>query len=458
MKKNDITYEYRVFTHRPIDVESMEVGRCTSKVIKELKEKDKISGRFFHTSDTDEWYFCWNGELQKLNLKGDANVNDALAEVEKLIADANAAVEEAKKTASEAQSAADAAKDAADNATAAVESIENKADKSEVESVSKAVEMKADKSAVDALSAKVDAIPSLDEYATKEFVGEEIGKINIPEVPTKVSAFENDANYLTEHQDISGKQDVIADLATIRANAELGATAIQEIPDTYATKTYVAEQIEGINIPTVPTNVSEFTNDAGYLTKDVADGYYAALGTTGSGNGVDKNYVDTELAKKQNIIDDIDDIRSKANSALQSIPEDYITSEELEGKGYLTEHQDISGKQDVITDLEDIRTKANSALQSIPDVYITDEELEGKGYLTAHQDISGKQDVISDLETIRSGAALGATALQASDLNGYLTEETLATSNVIAEINSQIAEINALLGDATALTNTILNA
>ena len=437
MKKNDITYEYRVFTHRPIDVESMEVGRCTSKVIKELKEKDKIAGRFFHTSDTDEWYFCWNGELQKLNLKGDANVNDALAEVEKLIADANAAVEDAKKTATEAKNAAAEAKTAADAASAAVESIENKADKSEVESVLKAVEMKADKSVVDTLSAKVDAIkvPSLDEYATKDFVSEEI-KTNIP---TKVSAFENDANYLTEHQDISGKQDVIADLETIRANAELGATAIQEIPDTYATKTYVAEQIDGINLP---TNVSEFTNDAGYLTKDVADGYYAALGTTGSGNSVDKNYVDTELAKKQNIIDDIDDIRTKANSALQSIPEDYITSEELEGKGYLTEHQDIAGKQYVIADLEDIRTKANSALQSIPDVYVTDEELEGKGYLTAHQDISGKQDVISDLETIRSGAAAGATALQAQVLDNYYT----------------IEQIDNLIGVAIEKTNTILNA
>lgn len=31
--------------------------------------------------------------------------------------------------------------------------------------------------------------------------------IEIPTVPTKVSAFENDAGYLTEHQDISGKED-----------------------------------------------------------------------------------------------------------------------------------------------------------------------------------------------------------------------------------------------------------
>lgn len=50
------------------------------------------------------------------------------------------------------------------------------------------------------------------------------------EIPTKVSAFENDAGYLTQHQDLSG----------------------------YALKT---------EIPTVPTNVSAFNNDAGYLTE-----------------------------------------------------------------------------------------------------------------------------------------------------------------------------------------------
>ena len=56
------------------------------------------------------------------------------------------------------------------------------------------------------------------------------------EIPTKVSAFENDAGYLTQHQDLSE----------------------------YALKT---------EIPTVPTNVSAFNNDAGYLTQhqDLSD-------------------------------------------------------------------------------------------------------------------------------------------------------------------------------------------
>ena len=434
MVKNDITYEYRVFTHRLVDIDSMQVGTCTSKIIKELKSKDKVDGRFFHTSDTDEWYFCWNGELQKLNLKGNSDVNAALAEVEKLIGEANTAVSEAKATAKAAADAAAEAKTAAESASAAVESIEGKADQSAVDAVEKAVELKADKTDVEALAA------------------------SIPTVPTKVSAFENDANYLTEHQDISGKQDKIDDLATIRANAELGATAIQEIPDTYATKEYVREQIEGINIPTVPTNVSEFTNDAGYLTKDVADGYYAALGTTGSGNGVDKNYVDTELAKKQDVINDLETIRSGAAAgatALQSVPEEYITETDLADKKFATIDQ-VNAKQDTIEDLETIRTNAElakTALQSVPEEYITETDLADKKFATIDQ-VNAKQDAISDLETIRSGAAAGATALQASDLNGYLT----ANSDVIVEINSKIAEINTLLGDATALTNTILNA
>jgi hypothetical protein len=217
----------------------MEVGKCTSKVIKELKQKDKVDGRFFHTSDTDEWFFCWGGKLQKLNLKGNADVNDALDEVRELINKAEVSVENENKTAEAANAAAESAQNAAKEANAAVESIGNKADKSYVEAVEKEVELKADKSVVDELSSKVDAIkiPSLEGYATEVFVGEEIAKIDIPEVPTKVSAFENDANYLTEHQDISGKQDVIEDLEDIRANAALAKTALQAIPEEYITET-----------------------------------------------------------------------------------------------------------------------------------------------------------------------------------------------------------------------------
>ena len=107
--KNDHTYEYRVFTNRLVDVGPMEVGNCTKKVVENLKSKDKVDGRFFHTSDSNEWFFCWDGKLQRLNLSGDASVNEALKEVEKLIG--------------EALAAADAATKAAEDANDAVESI-----------------------------------------------------------------------------------------------------------------------------------------------------------------------------------------------------------------------------------------------------------------------------------------------------------------------------------------------
>ena len=400
MMKNDITYEYRVFTHRLIDLESMEVGICTSKVIKGLKPKDKVNGRFFHTSDTDEWFFCWNNELQKLNLKGNSDVNAALDEVKKLIANANDAVNEAKKIADEAKDAAADAQAAADAANAAVESIENKADKSVVDSLANVVNSKADAATVDALSTtvagKADAstvkdlsdqvaaiklddyalktdIPSLEGLATESFVGEEIAKLDIPTVPTNVSAFANDANYLT------------ADAADLKY-APIGGEGV-DLSD-YAKKDFVAEEIAKLDIPTVPTNVSAFTNDAGYLTAH------------------------QDISGKQDVITDLDDIRANAAlgaSALQEVPEEYVTEEELNKKGYLTEHQDISGKQDVITDLDDIRTNAAlgaTALQSVPSEYVTETELEQKGYLTEHQsldnyytkdDIDGKIDAINAL-------------------------------------------------------------
>lgn len=408
MNKNDITYEYRVFTRSSVDVESLEVGRCTSKTIKELKSKDKINGRFFHTSDTDEWYFCWNDELQKLNLKGDADVNAALKEVNRLIAEANVAVEEANKTASEAKDAATAAAIAADAATAAVESIDkledavaSKADKGDVEEVANAVKT------------KQDAISDLSEIRTNA----NLAKTALQAVPKEYITEGELAgmNYATITQ-VNEKQDIISDLETIRSGAAAGATAIQSIPDKYitdeklndkhfATEAYVGQEIEKIEIPTIPTDISTFNNDAGYLTKDKADELYVQLGMTGSGDGVSKDYVDEELAKKQNVIGDIENIR--ANAAL-----------------------------------------AVTALQEIPSEYVTEGELAGMGFATTSQ-VDGKEDKISDLESIREGAAAGATALQPGALNDYYTK---------GQIDELLAVINQTIGDATALTNTILNA
>ena len=89
--------------------------------------------------------------------------------------------------------------------------------------------------------------PTLSTVATSGSYNDLTNKPTIPTVPTNVSAFTNDAGYLTQHQDISGK-----------ANSEdLAAVAFSGDYNDLSNKP---------TIPTVPTNVSAFTNDAGYIT------------------------------------------------------------------------------------------------------------------------------------------------------------------------------------------------
>jgi len=128
--------------------------------------------------------------------------------------------------------------------------------------------------------------------------GESVIKDKVAEIimPTKVSELDNDAGYLTEHQSLTD----YAKISDVDASLNLKAdkTSIPTVP---SFKTINGEEITGTgnieiksgsdpvdlsdyakisdvdasldlkadktSIPTVPTKVSEFTNDAGYLTE-----------------------------------------------------------------------------------------------------------------------------------------------------------------------------------------------
>lgn len=105
-------------------------------------------------------------------------------------------------------------------------------------------------------------------------------------------------------------------------------------------------------------------------------------------------------------------------------------------------------KQDVISDLDDIRSGAAAgatALQTETDPVFSASAAAG----IKSTDISawnGKQDAIEDLETIRSGAAKGATAVQPTALNNYapkaspaLTGTPTAPTATAGTNNTQIA-------------------
>ena len=71
-------------------------------------------------------------------------------------------------------------------------------------------------------------------------------------IPTKVSQLTNDSGYLTQHQDISGKAN-IADLAAVATSGSYNDLSNKP------------------TIPTVPTNVSAFNNDASYADEQYVD-------------------------------------------------------------------------------------------------------------------------------------------------------------------------------------------
>jgi hypothetical protein len=164
-----------------------------------------------------------------------------------------------------------------------------------------------------------------------------------------------------------------------------------------------------------------------------------------------------ELGGKQDTISDLAAIRSgaeKGATALQSVPSEYITESELNGKGYATTSalndkvDKVTGKQlstedftsALKTKLEGLSnyddTELSSALSTLRGDFdklvsgdtttaiktfneviafldgIQDSQDLSSIIASIEQQIATKQDKITDLETIRSGAAKGATALQ----------------------------------------------
>lgn len=115
-------------------------------------------------------------------------------------------------------------------------------------------------------------------YATQVVVNEEIAaRIEaIRDVNTALGTKADKSDTYTKTEvdtALNDKQDTISDLATIRSGAALGATAYQKPNDGIP----ASDIADGV-IPTVPTNVSAFTNDAGYLTEHQSlDEYYTKI-------------------------------------------------------------------------------------------------------------------------------------------------------------------------------------
>ena len=280
--------------------------------------------------------------------------------------------------------------------------------------------------------AKEEDIPSLEGYATQQWVNEQsflkehqdithlaekselptktsdltndsgfITINDVPEVtvPTKVSELENDEGYLTEHQDIS----------------------------------HLATKAE---IPTVPTKVSELENDSKFITIDEVPEVAVPTKTS-------------ELTNDSGFI-------TLSDVPVLEIPEEYVTETELNNKGFLTEHQNISH----LATKEELNNKANKsdleglATESYVITKVAEAKLEGSDITIPVQDVkvNGQtviKDMIADIDLTPY-----AKSEDVPSIEGLATEQWVTDKNYLTQhqdishlasteyVNEQIANVD----------------
>ena len=206
------------------------------------------------------------------------------------------------------------------------------------------------------------------------------------ELPTKTSQLTNDSGFLTEHQDLSdyAKESAVEEkLSTHNASDKShndirilvqGLTdrlnALADSDDT--TLDQLSEIVVYIKnnktlIDSITTSKVSVTDIVDNLTSNVSNKPLSAKQGVALKALIDAIVVPTKTSQLTN-----------DSGYLKAIPSEYITESELNAKGYLTEHQSLSG----YAKTADHYTKTES-----------DGKYQPKGnYLTSHQDISGKAD------------------------------------------------------------------
>lgn len=197
----------------------------------------------------------------------------------------------------------------------------------------------------------------------------DLGKV-VESIPTNISAFTNDAGYLTAHQPLD---------EYVKA---------EDLPefDNFATKDELPS-IEGLA-------TEEFVTNAIKDIPEVDLSNYATKAEIPSLDGYAKT-------------SDIPDV----SKFITEVPGEYVTETELASKGFITEHQDIGH----------LATK-----EEIPDVssFITLSDVEAKGYIT---EVPG--EFITESELAEELAKIEHPSV---DLSGYATEQFV--SEAISEI------------------------
>lgn len=291
-------------------------------------------------------------------------------------------------------------------------------------------------------------------YATKDELNKKADKSAIP---TKVSQLTNDKGYLTSHQDISGKADksyVDTELAkksnTSHTHSYNDLTDKPTIPSTttLATKTELTNGLatKADKVHTHDQYLTEHQDISNLATKTELNSKANTNHTHSQYlTSIPQEYVtDTELNSALSTKANTSDIPSLDGYATETFVTNKITEASLSGG-----EVDLSGlaTKDELT--SGLATKANTEhthsqyLTSIPSEYITETELEAKGYLTEHQDLSNYA-LASDLHSHSNKTQLD--SITADNITNW--------NRAIPFIDSYVGDCNSWSTNGYTKTNT----
>lgn len=270
--------------------------------------------------------------------------------------------------------------------------------------------------------------------------------ISIPTVPTNISAFNNDSGYITGIT----SSDVTTALGYIPYNSSNPNGYTSNVGT--VTSVNNVQPVNGnvtITIPTVPTNVSAFTNDAGYITSSALSGYVPVSANSQTISATNGDFtINTYYSLIVNdTINDIEPIRYDSTSQQLQL----FNSDSYPAVAYF--EANIPNNNLILNVEGDFNI---NTIDSGADVYINSRKV-----LTA-SDVDQTYDSTSSnaqsgvaianagfLTGINSNdvtTALGYTPYNSSNPSGYITSSDLPTNHVTTDTDQNITGTKTFVG------------
>ncbi len=219
---------------------------------------------------------------------------------------------------------------------------------------------------------------------------------------------------------VSGQEDIL-----VQDNGVTKRIKSSELIDTvdltgYATETYVQNKIAEASLSGGEVDLS------GYATKDELNNK-ANVSHTHTKSDITDLSIPTKTSQLTN-----------DSGFLTTIPQEYITETEIEAKGYLTEHQDISN----LATKTELNSKANTNhthsqyLTSIPQEYVTETELNSALSTKANTSDIPSLDGYATETFVTNKIAEASLSGGEVDLSGLATKDEL-TSGLATKANTE---------------------